>query len=238
MKKKSLCILFALVLLLQNTTHVNAEQSSEELLGVDFLNDLTFFGESTTTHLRQRSKISPSQVWANQSGTARLDSNVAYRPIVDPQNGRPVTPVELAEKTRPSLIVLSFGLNGITAFSQDVEDYLQKYQKLMDELVEASPQTRFLIQSIYPVAKADLQRDWKFSASPREINEKIELLNASVKRYCERLDNADFVDTSCKLKDKDGFLRPEYTTDGIHLTEAAYEIILTEIELQRKELAS
>ena len=131
MKQNVLCIFFALALLFTLDAPVNAEQSCEDLLGVDFLDDLVFFGESTTAHLRQRSKLRPSQIWANPSGTARLDSNLAHRPITDPQSGQLVQPIELAKELQPRCMVLSFGLNGIVSFSMDTEDYLRKYQKLM-----------------------------------------------------------------------------------------------------------
>ena len=235
MKKHVICIFLALVLPLWLAAPVNAEQSCQDLLGVDFFSDLVFFGESTTTHLRQRSPLAPTQIWANSSGTARLDSNLAYRPVVDPQSGKSVPLAELAKQKQPCCIVLSFGLNGITSFSTNVEDYLQKYQKLMDDILQVSPNTHFLIQSIYPVAEANLQQNWGFNATPTQINEKINHLNQSLKSYCLHLKNADFIDTSCNLKDGDGFLRAEYTTDGIHLTKAAYQVILKEIASKRKD---
>ena len=238
MKKHGFCIFLALVLPLWLAAPVNAEQSCQDLLGVDFLDDLVFFGESTTTHLRQRSPLRSSQIWANVSGTAQLDSNLAFRSVVDPQSGQSVPLVELAKNEQPDCMVLSFGLNGITGFSMNVENYLQKYQKLMDDILKASPNTHFLIQSIYPVADANLQRNWSFNATPKQINDKIDVLNQSLKSYCENLTNADFMDTSCNLKDKDGFLRAEYTTDGIHLTDGAYRVILKDLASQRKDLKS
>lgn len=231
--KHVFCIFLVIPLLFQGIPNVNAEQSFEELIGVDFLSELIFFGESTTTHLRCRSKLRSSQIWANESGTARLDSNLAYRPVIDPQSRRHALPVDLAKELQPKYLVLSFGLNGIAAFSQDVDDYLRKYQKLMDDFSQVSPNTRFLIQSIYPVAIAELQQNWSFNDTPKAINEKIELLNNSLQAYCKGLENADFIDTSCVLKDDAGFLRSDCTTDGIHLTEAAYQIILKEISLQK-----
>ena len=226
--KKLLCILFATVSLFLGTISVSAEQSTKDSLGADFITRLTFFGESTTTHLSQRSKVSRMQVWANPSGTARLDSTLANRPLQDPTNDRFLSPVELAEREQPEFIVLSFGLNGIMDFEKDTADYLKKYQKLIDALSEVSPHTHFLIQSVYPVADRSHQTDWRFSVSPSEINQKIECLNSCMKQHCQTLSNADFVDTSINLKDKNGFLRPSYTTDGIHLTEEAYHEILAQ----------
>ena len=238
MKRNVICIFFAMALLLQGIPTVNAEQSCTDLLGVDFLDELVFFGESTTMHLRQRSQLNPNQIWTTASGTASLDSNSAHRPVIDPKDGSSTTPAELAKRDQPKWVVLSFGLNGIIGFAEAPEAYLKKYRRLMDAITEGSPDTRFLIQSIYPVADTALQRDWQFSVSPREINERIDCLNGVLKDYCNGLSNADFVDTSCNLKNADGFLRPEYTTDGIHLTEAAYREILNKIVAHRKDESS
>ncbi len=229
MKKILFCLILFIALCTGHNTNVSAEQSERDLLGADFMDRVVFFGESTTVHLRQRSPISSDRVWADRSGTARLDSNLAYKPLADAKTGQTMTPIELAQRDQPPYLVLSFGLNGIMDFSADPSQYLKKYQKLMDLLSEVSPDTRFLIQSIYPVAQDDQQADWRFSVKPHEINEKIDLLNHALKAYCNELSNADFIDTSCKLKDQNGFLRQTLTTDGIHLNEAAYDLILSSI---------
>ncbi len=228
--KRTLCCILIAVILFGHGIPVSAEPSDSDPFGADFMDGVFFFGESTTVHLRSRSKLSPRQVWADSSGTARLDSNLAYKPLKDAKTGQDVTPVELARRDQPSCLVLSFGLNGIMEFSEHPEPYLKKYQKLIDLLREASPNTLFLIQSIYPVAQEDLQSDWRFSVSPKEINAKIQRLNRVLSEYCRDLSNVDFIDTSCKLKDENGFLRRELTTDGIHLNESAYSMILQSIE--------
>ena len=216
---------------------VSAVRSSEESDGADFLEQLTFFGESTTTHLRQRSCIDNDRVWANASGTAKLDSNLANRPLFDLKSNYYMTPTELAQRDQPDFLVLSFGLNGIMDFSEHPDDYLKKYQKLIDALAEASPSTQFIIQSVYPVADLSHQSDWQFSVSPSEINQKINRLNDCIKGHCQTLSNADFIDTSIHLKDEKGFLMPSFTTDGIHLTERAYDEILAQFREYSKSLS-
>ena len=218
--------MFAIVLSLWGTRLVSAEKSSTDLLGADFINRLTFFGESTTAHLAVRSKVSKTQVWTNPSGTARLDSTTSSRPLKDPKTEKFLSPIELASRDKPEFIVLSFGLNGIMEFEKNTADYLTKYQKLIDALAEVSPNTHFLIQAIYPVADLSYQVDWCFSVTPAEINQKINLLNNRMKEHCKTLSNADFLNTSASLSDENGFLKPCFTTDGIHLTEAAYVEIL------------
>lgn len=225
MKKRIFCFICSALLLFSGSVPISADSLDEKPIGTSFIDRLVFFGESTTTHLRGRSTLRAEQIWANESGTARLDSTLASRPIKD-ASGVSITPVEVAKRERPDFIVLSFGLNGIMDFARDPSDYLAKYQKLIDTLAAASPNTEFLIQSVYPVAEDDLQADWRFSVKPQEINQKITQLNQCMQEFCETASNCDFIDTSCNLTDQNGFLRAELTTDGIHLNEHAYRLIL------------
>ena len=221
-----LILLTAAICLIATAPIVGIEQTPRGGFDADFFGRAVFFGESTTAHLRNRSRISPKQVWANSSGTAKLDSTLTERPLVDPEGGAPITLPQLAARETPPWMVLSFGLNGIMTFSRDREFYLTQYQKLMQTLSLASPETQFLIQSVYPVAREALQKDWKFSEPPHEINRRISLLNGWLSEMCQETEKAVFVDTSFVLKDSEGYLRDDFTTDGIHLNEQAYEAIL------------
>ncbi len=191
-----------------------------------FSTDVFFLGESTTAHLRSRGRVDPKQVWANSSGTMRLDSSLPMRHVTDPESGESVSIVSLAKRVKPPYLVLSFGLNGIVGFSRDTERYLQTYQKLIDAIREVSPSTRFWVQSIYPVARMERQAEWLFSLTPQQINEQILSLNDALQAMCETIPDAEFVDTSSVLRDADGYLKETFTTDGIHLTAEAYDAVL------------
>ncbi len=236
--KRISCIIFAVVLLFWGAYTVSAEQSETDPLGADFVDRLIFLGESTTSHLAQRSKASRRQVWTNPSGTARLDSTIADRPIRDPMSEQFLSPVELARRDQPEFIVLSFGLNGVMEFEKNTDDYVRKYQKLIDALAKASPSTQFIIQSVYPVADLSHQSNWQFSVSPSEINQKIDRLNDCMKKHCQATSCADFIDTTVNLKNEAGFLLPSFTTDGIHLTEDAYREILAQFREYPKRIST
>ncbi|MBE6634378.1 MAG: hypothetical protein E7620_08585 [Ruminococcaceae bacterium] len=189
-----------------------------------FLDVLTFFGESTTTHLRSRSIIPSERVWANASGTAKLDSTLLVRPLLFQDGER--TPAEAARRERPPVLVLSFGLNGILYFSDHPNVYLESYRQLIQEIHEASPDTYVLVQTVYPVADGFLQKDWRFSVSPKEINRRISLLNENLPSLREDFDFLDVIDTASPLTDEGGYLKSDFTTDGIHLNEQAYAAVL------------
>lgn len=195
-------------------------------LGTEYLDRMVFLGESTTTHLRSRGGLRAEQVWANNSGTMKLDSALLSRPITDAKTGEHITVAQAAERYRPEYLVLSFGLNGITGFIRGKETYLGNYRKLIEKIREASPSTRVIVQSVYPVAEASCQTDWRFSVPPEQINDDIRTLNGWLTEFCDETPNVCFADTASVLYDGNGFLRGDYTTDGIHLTESAYREIL------------
>lgn len=211
--------------------------ASEISIHEDPLAGAVFFGESTTTHLRSRGGIPSTRVWANESGTMRLDSAILSRTVTDGQTQEQLSVGEMISNTRPPLLVLSFGLNGIVAFSENRDSYLGSYKKLILEIQQRSPETRIVIQSVYPVAKEDLQLDWHFSCSPSEINQRITRLNGWLRDLCASTDGVFYADTATALKDPLGYLKPEFTTDGIHLTESAYREILSALpsELSKAE---
>lgn len=203
-----------------------AELRSTEDLGTEYLDRMIFLGESTTAHLRSRSGLHPEQVWANESGTMKLDSTLLSRPIQDPISGNSITVVQAAELYRPEYLVLSFGLNGIMSFIQNRDSYLKNYRALIEQVLRASPDTRIIVQSVYPVARAESQTDWKFSVPPEQINASLQAVNGWLLELCRDIPSARFADTASVLYDGAGFLRTDYTTDGIHLTKSAYDEIL------------
>ena len=203
-----------------------AELTETEDFGTEYLDRMIFLGESTTAHLRSRSQLRPEQIWANASGTMKLDSALLSRPIQEPLSGRSLTIPEAAAERRPAYLVLSFGLNGITGFVRDKEGYLDSYRTLIERIRQASPDTRIIVQSVYPVAPAECQTDWKFSVPPEAINSYVQTLNGWLPELCAGLPEVRFADTASVLRDGQGYLRPACTTDGIHLTRGAYNEIL------------
>lgn len=218
--KKSFCLLLVLPLLLCGVFRIRAD-------GSDPISRMTFFGESTTAHLALRGGIDPARVWSNASGTMKLDSGILSRTLTDHATGQPDTVTGLAKTYRPDILVLSFGLNGVMNFSEHPDGYLRNYRKLIDAIRAVSPDTRMVIQSVCPVSDSDHQADWRFSVPPDEINRRLSLLNDRLRAFCNQDPALTYVDTASPLTDSAGFLRADLTTDGIHLTAAAYRLLLS-----------
>ncbi len=208
-----------------NVPLAHAEDDCSVPLDLSPLSDFFFLGESTTAHLKSRSPLPAGQVLTNESGTMKLDSTLLSRPINDPHTGEHAKILDVFSRYQPKGVFLSFGLNGILAFDANPPTFTENYRKLIRSLKDVSPQTKIYVQAVYPVAHTDCQVNWPFSKTPHEINEMILRLNALLPALCEA-EGACFADAASPLRDGEGYLRSDYTTDGIHLTEAAYGRIL------------
>ena len=127
------------------------------------------------------------------------------------------------ERAQPRVLVLSFGLNGITRWSRDPDAFLRNYRALIEGIIERSPHTKIVLQSVYPVGENNC-----FSLSKEELNKQIASLNTQISDLSKECENVAYVNTSALLADASGVLLSNYDIgDGIHLTNEAYRIILT-----------
>ncbi len=196
-----------------------------------------FLGESTTAHLRRRGTLlgqyAKTNVLAPDSGTLTLSSRTLAQTIRKDGTTEKISILEAIRQKTPPILILSFGLNGIAGFHQNENNYLQLYRKLIQTIRQASPDTLLILQTIYPVAER--QTNWKFSAPPGEVNLWIVLLNRRLQELGAG-ENLPVLDTAALLRDETGFLKPLYSADGIHLTNAGYDAVLRYIAENTEKL--
>ena len=194
--------------------------------GMEYIDSMIFFGESTTAHLRARGVLSGGtstrQVWADASGTRMLSSRTTSEPITYPETGEALTIAEACERTKPEYLVLSFGLNGITGFVANKTSYVNSYNKLINAVKQASPNTKIILQTVYPVCRAD-----GFTVDTATLNAHIQMLNSWLPEIAAAHENVRVADTASVLYNSEGMLAASFDNgDGIHLTRSAYEEIL------------
>jgi lysophospholipase L1-like esterase len=244
MKIKLLSIFLALLLFLASCTNAktaesipcNESQSAllgrTEDLGEEYLDSFIFFGESTTYHLKcrgvLRDGVNTKQVWAPSMGTVNLDFTTKDIRIVYPETGELLSVADAAARSRPQYLVMTFGLNGAVQKVKKGEGFFKaSYKLLIDSVRNASPDTRIILQSAFPVASNMDMKSYTVSAST--LNKYIDTIN----RWTLELASDEglrYLDTSEILKDDNGFLLPEYQCgDGHHLTTEAYKQILAYI---------
>ena len=191
----------------------------------DTLEGVYFFGESTTAHLARVGGVLDSdacrdKVLRDESGTRYLDARILSSPVFC--DGEKISFAETIEKLQPRVLVLSFGLNGIARWSRDPEAFLHNYRALIEGILERSPNTKILLQSVYPIGQNTC-----FLLPVSEINAQIDHLNTHIASLAKEYQNVEYINTAALLKGASGALNTAYDVgDGIHLSNDAYGILL------------
>ncbi|HHU22736.1 MAG TPA: hypothetical protein GXZ52_04870 [Clostridiales bacterium] len=191
-----------------------------EDMGQEYVDKLVFLGDSTTYGLKAYSMLSggknTTQVWTPASGTLTL-SYQSIATIVYPETGEEITIVEAVTRKQPEYLVITLGVNGVSFM--DEEYFTLEYTKLVNSIAEASPNTRIILNSIYPVAS-------NYDKQEHINNEKITAANGWILALAEEL-GVRYLDSASVITGPDGFLPDEYQNgDGIHLNEAGFSRIL------------
>lgn len=199
----------------------------------DTLSGVFFFGESTTAHLARAGGVLDTdahrgRVWRDESGTRYLDARILSSPVFYYEGNRTekIPFAEAVERAQPRVIVLSFGLNGITRWSRDPEAFLRNYRALIEGILARSPNTKIILQSVYPVGENTV-----FSLSKWELNQQICNLNVHIEKLANEYENTEYINTAALLFAASGALSAAFDSgDGIHLTNEAYRMILAFLE--------
>ena len=197
-----------------NAIHATANDDERR----DFLSELTLLGDSTTAHMQQRSSLDAKQIWAAKNRYLNLDTRITTALIVAPDTGREETISTVAARLQPKYLVVTLGIDyGVYYYRDRPESFRLCYEKLLNELQTASPNTVLILQSIFPVA----------STCHTITNDMIDRANAVIRTIAAER-KLVFVDQKPVLADDNGYLRDEYcfSEDGIHLTASAYDAIL------------
>ena len=199
---------------------VSALLGETEDKGQSYIDSMIFVGDSNTAHMRSFGVLSDGkqtkQVWSPKSQTITLNSQVTSVKIVYPETGAEMTIAEAVALKKPEYLVISLGTNGLTYLDEDQFKYC--YKKLLDAIQSASPQTKIMVQSIYPVTS------WYENIPNERINDAngwlLTLANDEGVKY---------LDTASVLKDSSGALKEAYNADhkdGYHINAEAYREIL------------
>jgi lysophospholipase L1-like esterase len=110
--------------------------------------------------------------------------------------------------TRPDVIYVMAGVNDLKNGRSDHE-ILGNLRQIIYSLQQAHPQAEIVVQSILP------------TRSDRIPGERIGWLNQQLATIVAQL-GATYLDVYSDMADATGYLRPELTTDGIHLSAQGY----------------
>lgn len=114
-------------------------------------------------------------------------------------------------RLKPKLCFIMAGINDIYA-DAPVDTIFRKYTQLIDTHRE---------HKIVPIIQSTLHVNPKWKRT-EEKNPDVIRLNALLREYA-RSNSIEFIDLNTRLSTH-AVLRDEYTTDGVHLTAAAYAV--------------
>ena len=186
--------------------------------GREYLDKLYILGDSTTywmgyyfAHGYEEDLIPSSHIWTGPTGTMTL-AYYATTPIVY-ETGEQISIREAVEREKPEYLVITLGVNGISFM--DEEWFVRAYTEIIDIVKDASPETKIICNSIYPISTTyPHQRDVN--------NDKIRTANGWIEQIAADT-GTRFLNSFESVVDEDGNLPVDSTRgDGLHMNGDAY----------------
>ncbi|WP_261305056.1 GDSL-type esterase/lipase family protein [Paenibacillus andongensis] len=134
---------------------------------------------------------------------------------------------EMVCDLEPSTVVLLIGTNDL-GIGNKPEEIIQRIEQICSDIKGKLPYACILVQSIYPIRNTEHHKVASFFESDRN-NEEIRRLNAMIYEMSNQL-GLKYIDLYSKLGDKDGSLKINFTTDGLHLSIEGYEMVYDELK--------
>lgn len=206
-------------------TPASVELGETEDAGQEYIDKIVFLGDSTTYGMGAYDVLPFTQIWTDESGTLALFNwevdPIAYYDPADPYNAESLSIPDCAARRQPEYLVITLGINGIALLDEtEFKDY---YVRMIQAIQAASPDTKIICQSIYPVMD---------SYVPNGIsNEKVNAANKWIYDIAAQT-GTRYLNSHDVLMDGSGQLNGEYSTDtsmGIHLNTAGFSVLLENI---------
>lgn len=185
--------------------------------GWDYIDKIYFVGDSTTWHFH-KGGIDKSHIFVPESLTLMLTSNINN--IIVGNKGLTIS--EAIADVNCEIVMITIGVNGADNFTET--KYKTYYKKLIDAIQEASPNTKIILQSVFPVTKS-------YSDGDKGItNVSIDRLNEWAKEIAFD-EGIKYLDTQSILKNENGSQLEHYgEQDGVHMNADAYSAIIEYIK--------
>jgi lysophospholipase L1-like esterase len=155
-----------------------------------------------------REKLPAGKLWLNQGISGDTSSGVLKR-------------LGAFSATRPDVIYIMAGINDLRKNASD-ETILRNYRRIVRRLRQTHPQAQIMVQSILP------------TRLPKLSNSRIRHINIQLTVIAKE-EGANYLNIYSWFTDMEGNMRPELTTDGLHLSQEGYDVwrsALQQIEYQ------
>lgn len=192
-------------------------------MGGDPLENVYFFGDSTTAHLSLRGGIPRERVWSGLGNTVLFESVNRTKCVHLYRENRDLSLADAAALKKPPILIITIGVSG-GAGNLSREKFVAIYRELLLSVQKASPKTRIFVQSILPLS------DRSVKYYKRLTKDAVVQTNLWIRALCMEM-RIPYIDTHDLLIDPlTGYLKREYQNDEyMHLTGEAYRVILEHI---------
>ena len=207
---------------------VTGRLGKTEDAGREYLDRITFLGDSTTYGIGYYYRhgytdlVPPAQVWTPKDGTMTLSYYATVKLYI---SGQELLIADAAKKYTPDILVITLGVNGISFM--DEAWFVRDYTALIKSIQEASPNTKIILNSIYPVADS-----WQYQSSIN--NKKITAANGWIEAMAEDL-GLPFLYTFEALEVDGKLPESSQNGDGLHLTGEAFGKVMEYIRTHALE---
>ena len=191
--------------------------------GQEYVDKMVFLGDSTTYGMKYYAVLSggkdTNQVWTPSNGTLTL-SYQGFASIVYPEDGSEITIRDAVDRAKPEYLVITLGVNGISFMDESY--FKSEYKSLVTDIQSLSPDTKIILQSIFPVAS-----NYEYLSSIN--NDKISTANGWILDIAAET-GTRFLNTASVLVGSDGWLPQSYQNgDGLHLNADGFNVVLSYI---------
>lgn len=139
------------------------------------------------------------------------DDRIANRGIAGDTIAGATHRIDSVLALKPTTIAVMLGINDLLG-GVSVDTCAARYAALVDALKRAQPAPRIVVQSVLPIAS-------DAGVSSKAIQE----LNAALRAMCAAK-GCEFLDLFPRFATDGGALKPDLTTDGVHLTGSGYKL--------------
>ncbi|OYD98625.1 G-D-S-L family lipolytic protein [Nostoc sp. 'Peltigera membranacea cyanobiont' 213] len=144
-----------------------------------------------------REKLPTGKLWLNQGISGDTSSGVLKR-------------LGAFSANRPDVIYVMAGINDLRKGASD-DTILRNYRRIVRRLREAHPKAQIIVQSILP------------TRLPKLSNSRIRHINTQLAQIAKQ-EGANYLNIYSWFTDMEGSMRPELTTDGLHLSQEGYDV--------------
>lgn len=174
----------------------------------DDFSDVCFIGDSRTLGLGLNCDKAKADFYASQGLNI---SSALTDQVIELQNGNMGTVLEAVAQREYKRIFVMFGINELGW--PYPENFVEKYEELIEGIKAAQPNAAIYVQSILPVAASAVNNDAVFT------NENINAFNAYVEQAANET-GVNYLDINGYFKDNSGMLPEDAAADGIHFVRA------------------